>query len=137
MESELVRADGRSAGGTDPTVPVRDRVPGPDLAPVLPPGRCSSSRHAQHCLPQRVAQHSRPGEGGAEADRKPGPLQAGTIGAPAPKWGQLGSGKRRQFRPLVPGARAAFLTTAAFTLLASTLAALILRSHRPAHAKTN
>ncbi|MCX5265840.1 hypothetical protein [Streptomyces sp. NBC_00199] len=37
----------------------------------------------------------------------------------------------------VPGARAAFLTTAAFTLLASTLAALILRSHRPAHAKTN
>jgi EmrB/QacA subfamily drug resistance transporter len=37
----------------------------------------------------------------------------------------------------VPGARAAFLTTAAFTLLASTLAALVLRSHRPAHAKTN
>ncbi|UXY24309.1 MFS transporter [Streptomyces cynarae] len=37
----------------------------------------------------------------------------------------------------VPGARAAFLTTAAFTLLASTLAALILRSRRQAHAKTN
>ncbi|MER6012537.1 MFS transporter [Streptomyces bluensis] len=37
----------------------------------------------------------------------------------------------------VPGARAAFLTTAAFTLLAAALAALILRSHRPAHAKTN
>jgi EmrB/QacA subfamily drug resistance transporter len=37
----------------------------------------------------------------------------------------------------VPGARAAFLTTGAFTLLASTMAALILRSHRPAHAKTN
>ncbi|TQJ92986.1 MFS transporter [Streptomyces sp. SLBN-31] len=34
----------------------------------------------------------------------------------------------------VPGARAAFLTTAAFTLLASTLAALILHSRRPAHA---
>ncbi|WP_413797074.1 hypothetical protein [Streptomyces iranensis] len=37
----------------------------------------------------------------------------------------------------VPGARAAFLTTGAFTLLASTLAALILRSRRPAHAKAN
>jgi hypothetical protein len=60
MNSVLVRADRRSAGGTDPTVPVGDRVPGPDLAPVLPPGRCSSSRHARHSLPQRVAQHSDP-----------------------------------------------------------------------------
>lgn len=37
----------------------------------------------------------------------------------------------------VPGARAAFLTTAAFTLVASTLAALILRPRRRTHADTN
>ncbi|MQY40906.1 hypothetical protein SRB17_89390 [Streptomyces sp. RB17] len=102
MESVLVRADGRSAGGTDPAVPVTDRVPGPDLAPEPPHGRCSSSRHAQHSLPQRVARHSHPSEAGAGADRKPGPLQAGTIASPAPKWGQFGPEKRGQFRPLAP-----------------------------------
>ncbi|WP_150135814.1 MFS transporter [Streptomyces hyaluromycini] len=37
----------------------------------------------------------------------------------------------------VPGVRAAFPTTAAFTLPASTMAALILRSRRPVHAKTS
>ncbi|AYA20774.1 MFS transporter [Streptomyces fradiae] len=37
----------------------------------------------------------------------------------------------------VPGARAAFLTIGAFTLLASTLAAPVLRSRRPAHAKAS
>nr|WP_306192794.1 MFS transporter [Streptomyces sp. MK5] len=37
----------------------------------------------------------------------------------------------------VPGARAAFITTAAFTLLASALAALVLRSRRQVHAKAN
>nr|WP_316745687.1 MFS transporter [Streptomyces sp. MK7] len=37
----------------------------------------------------------------------------------------------------VPGARASFITTAAFTLLASALAALVLCSRRQVHAKTN
>ncbi|MGX1622515.1 ATP-binding protein [Streptomyces sp. NPDC055506] len=36
------------------------------------------------------------------ADRKPGPLQAGRIAAPAPKWGQFGPEKWGQFRPLTP-----------------------------------
>lgn len=31
--------------------------------------------------------------------RKPGPLQAGAIGAPAPNCGQIGPERRRQFRP--------------------------------------
>lgn len=100
MESVLVRADGRSAGGTDPAVPVGDRVPGPDLAPVLPPGRCSSSRHAQHSLPRRVARHSRPGEAGAGPDRKPGPLQAGTIARTSPEVEPTRAGKARPVQTL-------------------------------------
>lgn len=46
MEAVLIRADRRSAGGTDSSIAVGNRVPGPDLPPVLSPSRCSSSRHA-------------------------------------------------------------------------------------------
>ncbi|MEV7356943.1 hypothetical protein [Kitasatospora sp. NPDC091276] len=50
MEAVLVRADRRSAGCADPAFVVESGPPGDDLAPVLPPGGCSSSRHAEHDL---------------------------------------------------------------------------------------
>lgn len=58
MEAILVRTDGRSADGADASIAVGNRVPAPDLSPMLPPGRCSSSRHAEHSRAQRSAQRS-------------------------------------------------------------------------------
>lgn len=58
MEAVQVRTDGRSAGDADVSIAVGNRVPVPDLSPMLSPGRCSSSRHTEHSRPQRSAQHS-------------------------------------------------------------------------------
>ncbi len=67
MATVLVGADGRSAGGADSSVSLGDRVPGPDFEPALPPGRCSSSRHAEHSLPRRVVRSGR-GAGGRQGE---------------------------------------------------------------------
>lgn len=50
MEAVLVRADGRSAGSTDPSIAVGNRPPGADLSPALLPRDCSSSRHEEQSL---------------------------------------------------------------------------------------
>ncbi|MFD0403755.1 ISL3 family transposase [Kitasatospora sp. NPDC127116] len=58
VEAVLVRADRRSTVGTLSPIAVGHRLPAPDLPPMLPSGPCSSSRHAEHDLSQRVVRRT-------------------------------------------------------------------------------
>lgn len=86
----------RPASSTDSSVSVLDRVPGRDLDPALTPGRCSSSRHAQHSL-------LRPSTGAGSSQRalEPGPNRPGSQGqlkpehSPQQTQGGAGSDQKR------------------------------------------
>lgn len=98
MESVLVRADGRSAAAQS------RRSPSETVSQVPTLHQCCRPAGALQVVMPSILCHSEspstavPAKAG-RSRRKPGPLQAGAIGAPAPNCGQIGPEKRRQFRP--------------------------------------